>query len=161
MSQAEATTSASISEENRKRPLELARAAALETKLAVVGLGLVSLQVFDDSFVQRGPGTAAVDHLLSGLVPLAVLIGTAMLYHRLRPGLRATLAVVLGVLGIVIGGSEAAYYGPKEGLYADDYTGLLAVGGACCSSLSGPRRSGGPDGEMTRSPGATPVGCCS
>jgi len=129
MSQAEATTSASISEENRKRPLELARAAALETKLAVVGLGVVSLHVFDDSFLQREPGTAAVDHLLSGLVPLAVLIGTAMLYHRLRPGLRATLAVVLGVLGIVIGGSEAAYYGPKEGLSADDYTGLLAVAG--------------------------------
>src|SRR5438094_133833 len=129
MSQAEATTSASISEESRKRPLELARAAALETKLAVVGLGVVSLHVFDDSFLQREPGTAAVDHLLSGLVPLAVLIGTAMLYHRLRPGLRATLAVVLGVLGIVIGGSEAAYYGPKEGLSADDYTGLLAVAG--------------------------------
>src|SRR5437764_235088 len=129
MSQAEATTSASISEENRKRPLELARAAALETKLAVVGLGVVSLHVFDDSFLQREPGTAAVDHLLSGLVPLAVLIGTAMLYHRLRPGLRATLAVVLGVLGIVIGGSEAAYYGPKEGLSADEYTGLLEVAG--------------------------------
>jgi MYXO-CTERM domain-containing protein len=105
------------------------RAATLETKLAVVGLGAVSLHVLDDSFLQREPGTAAVDHLLSGLVPLAVLIGTAVLYHRLRPGLRATLALVLGVLGIVIGGSEAAYYAPKEGLSGDDYTGLVAVAG--------------------------------
>jgi uncharacterized protein len=129
MSQAEATTSASIPKESRKRPLGIARAAVLETKLAVIGLGAVALHVLDDSFLQREPGTAAVDHLLSGVVPLAVLVGSALVYQRLRPGVRVTLAVVLGILGIVIGGSEAAYYGPKEGLSGDDYTGFLAVAG--------------------------------
>jgi dienelactone hydrolase len=37
---------------------------------------------------------------------------------------------VLGVLGIVMGSIEAAYYGPSDGLSGDDFTGLLsAVGG--------------------------------
>src|SRR5438552_956362 len=75
------------------------------------------------------PDTSASDQLISGLLPIAVLAGAATAYRRLRPGLRITFALVLGVLGIVMGGSEAAYYGPKEGLSGDDYTGVLAVGG--------------------------------
>jgi len=129
MSQAEAISSASILEKRRQRPRRLAKAAGLEARLAVVGLGVVSLHVLDDNFLQPEPGTSAVDHLISGLVPFAALAGTAVIYHRLRPGLRATLVLALGLLGVVIGGSEAVYYGPKEGLSGDDYTGLLAVGG--------------------------------
>ena len=53
----------------------------------------------------------------------------AAAYPRLRAGARGALALVFGVLGIVIGGIEAAYYGPKVGLSGDDYTGLLALAG--------------------------------
>jgi uncharacterized protein len=116
-------------EARRYRGLEIARAARLETKLAVAGLSAVSLHVLDDNFFQPEPGTSASDHLISGLVPFAVLAGAALAYPRLRPSLRATLAVALGLLGIVIGGIEPAYYGPKEGLSSDDYTGLVAVVG--------------------------------
>ena len=57
------------------------------------------------------------------------MVAAAVAYPRLRPGLRATVAAALGLLGIVIGGVEAAYYGPKEGLSGDDYTGLVAAAG--------------------------------
>ena len=123
------TSAAPVVDEHRRRPREFVRAATLETTLAVTGLGAISLHVVDDSFLQREPGTAVVDHLISGLLPLAALVGTAVAYPRLRPGLRATLALVLGVLGIVIGGTELAYYAPKDGFSGDDYTGLLAVAG--------------------------------
>jgi hypothetical protein len=116
-------------EKRRYQPLRLAKVAGLETLLAVTGLGVVSLHVIDDNFLQPEPGTSASDHLVSGLIPFAVLMAAALGYPRLRPGLRATLTLALGVLGVVIGGSEAAYYAPKEGLSGDDYTGLIAAAG--------------------------------
>jgi alpha/beta superfamily hydrolase len=105
------------------------QAARLETKLAVGGLVAIAVHVVDDNFVQPRPGTSAGDHLVSGLVPLAVLGVVAAAYPRLRAGFRAALALFFGVLGIVIGGIEPAYYGPKEGLSGDDYTSLLALAG--------------------------------
>jgi uncharacterized protein len=109
---------------------ERVAAAEAETKVAVVAFAAIALHVLDDSFFQPEPGTSAADHLVSGLLPVALLVGAAVAYPRLRPGLRAALAVVLGVLGIVMGSIEAAYYAPSEGLSGDDFTGLLsAVGG--------------------------------
>jgi hypothetical protein len=108
----------------RQRVLERVRAAALETKLAVAGLLAIALHVLDDNFLQPEPGISVGDHLVSGLVPLAVLGAVAAGYPRLRAGLRATLALFFGILGIVIGGIEPAYYASKEGLSGDDYTGL-------------------------------------
>jgi len=109
---------------------EQVSAAQAETKIAAAGFGVIALHVLDDSFFQPEPGTSVADHLVSGLLPVAVLVGAAVAYPRLRPGLRAALAVVFGALGIVMGSIEAAYYGPSEGLSGDDYTGLLsAVGG--------------------------------
>jgi len=90
-------------------------AAEAETKVAVVAFAAIALHVLDDSFFQPEPGTSAADHLVSGLLPVALLVGAAVAYPRLRPGLRAALAVVLGVLGIVMGSIEAAYYAPSEG----------------------------------------------
>jgi fermentation-respiration switch protein FrsA (DUF1100 family)/uncharacterized membrane protein len=113
----------------RQGVLERVRAATLETKLAVVSFALIALHMVDDNFLQPPPGTSAADHLVSGLVPLAVFGAAAVAYPRLRAGLRATLALFFGILGIVIGAIEPAYYGPKEGLSGDDYTGLLALVG--------------------------------
>jgi hypothetical protein len=109
---------------------ERVSAAQAETKIAAAGFGVIALHVLDDSFLQPEPGTSIADHLASGLIPIAVLVGAAVAYPGLRPGLRAALAIVLGVLGIVMGSIEAVYYGPSEGLSGDDFTGLLsAVGG--------------------------------
>ena len=81
----------------------------------------------DDNFVQPQPGTSAADHLVSGLVPLALLVLFALAYPRLRGGLRGTLAIVLGVFATVMGAGEAGYYALKVGPSADDYTGFLAL----------------------------------
>jgi len=119
------TTAASIS-----RPesglVQLVRTARRETVLVVAGLLVVAVHVLDDSFLQPQPGTSAGDHLVSGLVPIAVLLSAAALYSRLRPGLRAALAVLLGLFGIVAG-IEAAYYAHSGRLSGDDYTGFAAL----------------------------------
>ena len=103
-------------------------AAALRTEvgLARLGLGLVSLHVVDDNFLQPNPGTSAGDHLVSGLVPLALLVAAAIVYPRLRAGARATIALLAGFFG-VLAGTEAVVYTRTVGASGDDYSGLLSV----------------------------------
>ena len=109
------------------QPVQLVEAEGLETTLTRVALGLIGLHFLDDNFVQPQPGTSAADHLVSGLVPLALLVLFALAYPRLRGGLRGTLAIVLGVFATVMGAGEAGYYALKIGPSADDYTGFLAL----------------------------------
>jgi uncharacterized protein len=95
--------------------------------VAWTAIGLIALHVLDDNFLQPESGTAAGDHLVSGLVPLAALLGLAWLYPRVRAGARASIALSLGILGIAIGVGEALYYALKVGASGDDYTGFLAL----------------------------------
>jgi len=95
--------------------------------VAWTGIGLIALHVLDDNFLQPEAGTSAGDHLVSGLAPLATLLGLAWLYPRVRAGARASIALALGILGIAIGASEAVYYSLKVGASGDDYTGFLAL----------------------------------
>jgi hypothetical protein len=106
----------------------LASFARTEYALFLVGAALIALHVVDDNFLQPQPGTSAGDHLVSGLVPVAVLALAAAAYPRSRAGLRVTIAVTLGLLGLVAGAGEAAYYAAKVGPSGDDYTGFLALG---------------------------------
>ena len=101
-------------------------AARAEYAVFLASTGVVWLHVTDDNFLQPEPGTAATDHLVSGLVPLAVLALTAWLYPRLRPGARGAIALVLGMSGIVVG-IEGAYSLAKGNASGDDFTGLLAI----------------------------------
>jgi dienelactone hydrolase len=89
-------------------------------------LAAIGLHVVDDSFLQPQAGTAAADHLASGLVPLAVLALAAVAQPRLRAGARAAIALALGVFGAATG-IEALHYMREAGLSGDDYTGLLAI----------------------------------
>jgi hypothetical protein len=100
--------------------------ALTESVVARVAIGAIALHVADDSFFQPQPGTSAGDHLVSGLVPLAVLALAAWAYPRLRAGFRATIALLLGIFGIVAG-VEAVYYTTKDGPSGDDFTGLLSI----------------------------------
>jgi hypothetical protein len=99
---------------------------ATESTVAVAALGIVALHVLDDSFLQPEPGMSAGDHLVSGLVPAALVVGAAVVYRRLRPGARAALALVFGVFGIACG-IEAAYYTLNGGPSGDDFTGWLSL----------------------------------
>lgn len=96
---------------------------------AYLGLALIGVHIADDNFVQPQPGTAAVDHLVSGLVPLAALALVAISYRRVGHGARAILTIAVGAFGVVIGAGEAVYYSIAVGPSGDDYTGLLAVAG--------------------------------
>jgi uncharacterized protein len=97
-----------------------------ERTLFLIGVGVIAVHVIDDSFVQPQPGTSAGDHLVSGLVPLAVLGLAAAVYARLRGGARAAVALLCGVFGIVAG-IEAAHYTNQVGPSGDDFTGLLCL----------------------------------
>jgi uncharacterized protein len=122
------TVSAADQLDERRVPLvHRITAARHETMLAVAGLAVIAVHVIDDSFIQPQPGTSASDHLVSGLVPTAVFFGAAAVYPRLRAGLRAALALTLGILGIAIGAGEAGYSALEVGPSGDDYTGLLAI----------------------------------
>ena len=98
-------------------------------RLFLVAVGLLALHVVDDRFLQPQPGTSATDHLVSGVVPLALLGLAAWAYPRVRAGARATIALLL-VLPAIVGGAEAIYYGTTTGLSGDDYTGLLSLAAA-------------------------------
>jgi hypothetical protein len=102
-------------------------AARRDFALFLVGIGVVGVHVLDDNFLQPAPGTSAGDHLVSGLLPLAMLGLIAAVYPRLRAGFRAVLALTVGFLAAVGGAAEAGYYTLKVGASGDDYTGLLMM----------------------------------
>jgi hypothetical protein len=86
-----------------------AGAGRREYRFFLAMVGLVALHVADDSFLQPQPGTTAGDHLVSGLVPLAVLAMATVAYARVRDRARAVIALLVGYFGIVVG-IEGAYY---------------------------------------------------
>ena len=122
----QAAAAASREQASGRRLTRLADVRGWEATLAIVGLAVIAVHVVDDSFLQPQPGTTAGDHLVSGLVPLAALVGFAAVYPRLRPGLRASFAIVLGVFGIA-SGIEAVHYLDAGQFSGDDYTGLAAI----------------------------------
>ena len=92
----------------------------------MIAVGVLAFHLLDDSFLQPQPGTSGVDHLVSGLIPLAILALAAWFYPRLRAGARAPMAIVLGLLGMVTS-AEAIHYWRDGGMSGDDYTGLLTI----------------------------------
>jgi hypothetical protein len=102
------------------------RSIGRERVAFLLGASLVTLHVADDNFLQPNPGTRTADHVVSGLLPIAMLVAAAAIYPRGRPGARATIALLLAFFGVLIG-VEALYYTWAVGPSGDDYTGLLAV----------------------------------
>jgi fermentation-respiration switch protein FrsA (DUF1100 family) len=99
---------------------------ATSTAVAWGAIAVLSLHVVDDSFLQPAGGTSASDHLVSGLVPLALLAALAWAQVRLRPGAAAAFILLLAPLGVAMG-AEAIHYWREVGLSGDDYTGLLTI----------------------------------
>jgi len=89
-------------------------------------VALIALHIVDDEFVHPAPGTSIHDHLGTGLVPIAIALAAAYVYPRLRAGLRAGLALILGTLSVVAGmiafGSASA-----DGVSGSDWSGLLLL----------------------------------
>jgi dienelactone hydrolase len=87
---------------------------------------VIALHVIDDNYLQPQPGTSPGDHVVSGLVPLALLGLAAWAYPRLRGGRRGAIGLTSGVLGIAAG-IEGFYYTREVGPSGDDFSGLLSL----------------------------------
>ena len=111
---------------SESRTHRIARALARIRTLFLIAVAAIALHVLDDNFLQPQPATSASDHLVSGLVPLAILGAAAALAYHLRPGWRAALVATVGLFGVAAG-IEAAYYAHEGRLSGDDYTGLASI----------------------------------
>jgi uncharacterized protein len=96
------------------------------TKLFRLATALIGLHIADDNFLQPEAGTSAADHLVSGLVPLALVALAAWGFPRLTGARRGALALFIGPLGIATG-IEAVHYANQVGPSGDDFTGFLAI----------------------------------
>ena len=128
--------------------VRLAELVRTEAGIVAVALGAIALHIVDDNYLQPQPGTSPADHLMSGLVPVGILVGVAVLYPRLRAGLRAAVAMTFGALGIAFGapGAYLVLHGSASGA---DFTGLLSILAGVVLLVLGPvtlwrnRRTGG------------------
>ena len=105
-------------------PRSVTSRRSLDTTIVRVVTAVIGLHVVDDNFLQPNPGTSAADHLLGGLVPLALLVGAAVAYPRLRPFARGVTAFLIGLFGIAVG-LEGWRYTLLVGPSGDDFTGLV------------------------------------
>jgi pimeloyl-ACP methyl ester carboxylesterase len=113
------------------------RSGRRESTVFLVAVGLLGLHVLDDNFLQPEPGTARLDHLASGLVPLAVLALTAIAYPHLRAGLRAWLSMTVGALALFVGAS-GAYHLLDGRVAGDDVTGMMCIVAGIALIAAGP-----------------------
>jgi uncharacterized protein len=111
---------------SKSRPVHAGAAGRRERIVFLAALAVIAVHVLDDSFIQPEDGTSAGDHLVSGLVPLAALGIAAVVFTRARAGVRATIAVLVGLFGIVAG-LEGWHYTREVGASGDDYTGLVTL----------------------------------
>ena len=107
------------------------RAAAVrawdwETTVFRVATAIALLHALDDAFFDRQPGVGAGQHALAALVALVLGAAAIAVFPRLRPGLRAGIALAFGVLAIVNGALHVAHIANVEAA-ASDLTGVLAL----------------------------------
>ncbi len=87
----------------------------------------IALYLLDDAFVHPEPGTSAGDHLIGGLVPVAVLATLAAVLPRARAGAGAALALALGLATVAVGVAVPVRHIGLQGPSGDDLTGVLAL----------------------------------
>jgi dienelactone hydrolase len=109
-----------------RRTSAVAEAGVSEVAVFSGATALIILHVLLDAFVLVEPGVSRADHLLAGLVPTAIAAVAIVVYRWMRAGLRATVALVFGVLALVRGGlavSDLADGDPT----GDDWSALVLV----------------------------------
>jgi uncharacterized protein len=105
-----------------RRPLRDGEALVF-TAASAVGL----LHGLDDALVHRGAGLGLGQHALAAAIAVVAWVAGALVFPRLRPGLRAALALAYGGLALTNGALHAIHvagHGPDGG----DVTGVLAAG---------------------------------
>jgi hypothetical protein len=94
--------------------------AAFRAALAVVGLAVV-----DDAFVNLEPGVRAGDHIVSGLVPLAVIVVLIAVANRLPSFLRGWLAIFTGALALTAAITDGVRHILVDRVSGDDVSAVL------------------------------------
>jgi dienelactone hydrolase len=95
------------------------------------------LHAVDDAVLNRQPGVPVGQHLPALLVTLLVAAAGLLAFRRVRPGLRAALALTFGVLAAVNGGLHAIHV-VNGSVSGSDVTGLFAAGaGVVLVALAG------------------------
>jgi uncharacterized protein len=89
-------------------------------------LSVVALAVVDDAYLEPEPGVAAGDHVVSGLLPLAVIALLIAGANRLPALHRGWLAIFAGALAIVGGVTDGVRHIVVDRLSGDDVTAVLA-----------------------------------
>jgi alpha/beta superfamily hydrolase len=97
-----------------------------ETIVFRAATAVALLHALDDAFLNRQPGVGAGQHALAALLALVLGVAAIAFFPRLRPGLRAGIALVFGVLAIVNGALHVAHIANVEAA-ASDPTGVLAL----------------------------------
>ena len=83
------------------------------------------LHAADDAWLNRQPGVPLGQHALAAVISLAAGIAAIVAFPRLRPGLRAAIALVFGVFAIVNGTLHLIHV-TDGGASGSDLTGVLA-----------------------------------
>jgi uncharacterized protein len=108
----------------------------LGSVLLVAATTAIAIHIVDDNFLQPEWG-GSNDHLVSGLVPLAILLGLMWLRPRLRPGGNVVVTLALGGIGLMVA-TESLHHLATGSLRNDDWSGLLsAIGGAYLIAIGG------------------------
>jgi fermentation-respiration switch protein FrsA (DUF1100 family) len=102
------------------------RYRALEALLFSGATALVLVHALDDAFFNRQPGVDLGQHALAAVIALAVGLAGAGAFPFLRPGLRAALALLFGVLAFVNGVLHLGHIA-TVGPVVNDFTGVLAA----------------------------------
>src|SRR5918999_1554062 len=97
-----------------------------ETLVFWVATALALLHALDDAFLGRQPGVGLDQHALAAAIALAAGAAAMAAFSRLRPGFRAAISLLFGVLAIVNGALHVAHIS-VDGAAASDYTGVLAL----------------------------------
>src|ERR671917_560740 len=108
------------------RPLAAVRTWGWEAAVFRGATAIALLHALDDAFLNRQPGVPLDQHALAAAISLAGGLGAILAFSRLRPGLRAAVALVFGVFAIVNGALHAAHIS-VNGTAASDYTGVIAL----------------------------------
>ena len=95
-------------------------------RLFTAALALAALHAVDDAFVGRQPGVGLGQHALAGVLSLVLAAGAVYAFPRVRPALRATMALALGLPALVNGAMHVVHVS-WEGPERSDLTGLGAA----------------------------------
>ena len=91
-----------------------------------IATAVALLHAVDDAFLNRQPGVPLDQHVLAALVALGAGVAAIVAFPRLRPGVRAPIALVFGVFALVNGILHVRHIA-GVGPAGSDYTGAAAA----------------------------------